>query len=79
MSKIQIIDDIKKSINAVFWHFFLQAVILLVLGILVILYPQIIVFLFAFFFIIMGLMSFWVAAKVRVGIKKLDKFFSFFS
>lgn len=78
MSKLQIINEIQHSAHGVVWHFVLEGLLLVLLGLLVVIYPQIIVYLFAFFFILLGLASFWAAVKVRRVVKKLDKLFDLF-
>lgn len=78
MSKIKIINDIQRSAHGIVWYFVLEGVLLVLLGILVLIYPQIIILLFAFFFILLGLASLWAAVKVRRVVKKMDKLFDIF-
>ena len=58
-----------------FWYFLLEGVLLLALGALVVIYPQIIILLFAFFFIAVGVTSLWIAGKLGRLLKKVNKFF----
>ena len=75
LENIHFFKEIRHSLSGIFWYFLLEGILLLCLGILVVIYPQIIILLFAFFFILAAAISFWIAIKIRKAVRKVDKFF----
>ena len=78
MEKIHLLKEIKHSISSILWYFSVQGAVLVLLGIGVIFYPGILILLFAFFFVFIGLLSIWAAVKIYRLIKHFDKFFDLF-
>ena len=60
------------------FHLILQGVLLIALGVLVVMYPELLILFFAFTFIMIGLGSLWVAYKIRRFTKKFDFFTELF-
>ena len=75
LENIHFFKEIRHSLSLLFWYFLLEGVLLLALGVLVVIYPQIIILLFAFFFIAVGVTSLWIAGKLGRLLKKVNKFF----
>lgn len=78
MEKIHLLKEIKHSVSSILWYFSIQGVVLILLGIGVIFYPQILILLFAFFFVFIGLLSIWAAFKIYRVFKHFNKFFDLF-
>ncbi len=78
MEKIHLLKEIKRSVSSILWYFSIQGAVLILLGVLVIYKPEILVLLFAFFFVFTGLLSLWVALKIKRVIKHFNKFFDLF-
>ena len=76
LDKIKFIADAKESINGLICQFSIQGILLIALGIVVVMYPQLLILLFAFVFILIGFGSVMVALKIRKFRKKIDKFFN---
>lgn len=79
MEKIHLLKEIKRSVCSMQWYFSIQGIVLILLGIGVILYPQILILLFAFFFVFIGLLSIWTAIKIYKLTRNFNKFFDLFS
>ena len=78
MEKIHFIKEAKRSTHSIVWQFALQGVLLILLGVLVVMYPELLILLFAFTFILIGIGSLWAAFKIRRFTKKFDIFFDLF-
>ncbi|MBI2637078.1 MAG: hypothetical protein HYW81_02700 [Parcubacteria group bacterium] len=78
MEKIHFIREAKHSTHAVVWQFVAQGVLLIMLGLLVVLYPQLLILFFAFTFILIGLSSLVAAYRIRRFAKRFDVFFDLF-
>ncbi|OJI06347.1 hypothetical protein BK004_04245 [bacterium CG10_46_32] len=78
MEKIHFIREAKHSTHALAWQLVGQGIVMIFLGIVIILYPQLLILFFAFAFILIGLSSLVVAYKIRRFAKKFDTFFDFF-
>ncbi|MDP3995267.1 MAG: hypothetical protein U1C18_02585 [Patescibacteria group bacterium] len=78
MEKLHFIREAKHSTHALIWQFVAQGVLLIILGVLVVMYPQLLILFFAFTFILIGLGSLWAAYKLRKFVKKFDIFFKLF-
>ena len=78
MEKLNVLKKIRREIGSILWYFALQGIVLVTLGVLVVFYPQILILLFAFFFVFVGLLSLWAAIKVHRAVKHFDKFFDLF-
>jgi|GEM_PF-1325039 len=78
MEKLHLLKEIKHSVSSILWYFSIQGIVLILLGIGVIFYPQILILLFAFFFVFIGLLSIWAAFKISRLLKHFDKFFDLF-
>ena len=78
MEKIHLLKEIKHSVSSILWYFSIQGAVLILLGVLVLLKPEILVLLFAFFFVFVGLLSIWAALKINRVIKHFNKFFDLF-
>ena len=78
MEKIHLLKEIKHSVSSILWYFSIQGVVLILLGVLVLLKPEILILLFAFFFVFTGLLSLWAALKINRVIKHFNKFFDLF-
>ena len=76
LDKIKFLKQAKDSINGLIFQFFVQGILLVILGIVVVMYPQLLILLFAFVFILIGIGSLVVASKISKFRKKLDKFFN---
>ncbi|OIO49237.1 MAG: hypothetical protein CO042_04130 [Parcubacteria group bacterium CG_4_9_14_0_2_um_filter_41_8] len=72
MEKIHFIQEAKRSVHSLMFHLVLQGVLMIALGILVVMHPQLIILFFAFTFIMIGLGSLWVAYKIRRVTKKFN-------
>ena len=75
LDKIKFIRHAKESVNSIIWQFAVQGILLIALGVLVVMYPQMLILLFAFVFILIGIGSVMVALKIRKFRKKFDTFF----
>jgi len=78
MEKIHFIKEAKHSTHSIVWQFLLQGVLLIALGVLVVMYPELLILFFAFTFIMIGIGSLWAAYKIRRFTKKFDMFFDLF-
>ena len=78
LDKIKFIKDAKDSVNSLIWQFFIQGILLILVGVLIVMYPQLLILLFAFVFILIGLGSLMVAMRIRRFRNKFDKFFNLF-
>lgn len=78
MEKFHILKEIRHATHSIVWHLVLQGILLLILGVLVIFYPQILILLFAFFFIFAGLVALSAAVKIKKIVKHIDHFFDLF-
>ncbi|MBU2575826.1 hypothetical protein KKF64_01945 [Patescibacteria group bacterium] len=78
MEKIHFIKEAKRSTHSIVWQFLLQGVLLIALGVLVVMYPELLILFFAFTFIMIGVGSLWAAYKIRRFTKKFDVFFDLF-
>ncbi|MEK7188882.1 MAG: hypothetical protein AAB671_00025 [Patescibacteria group bacterium] len=78
MEKIHFIREAKHSTHAIAWQFVGQGVLLILLGILVVMYPQLLILFFGIAFILIGLGSLAAAYKVRKFAKRFDVFFDLF-
>ncbi|OGY92264.1 MAG: hypothetical protein A3H70_03420 [Candidatus Komeilibacteria bacterium RIFCSPLOWO2_02_FULL_48_11] len=78
MEKIHLLKEIKHSVSSILWYFSIQGIVLVLLGIGAIFYPQILILLFAFFFVFIGLLSIWAAIKLYRLLRHFNKFFDLF-
>jgi uncharacterized membrane protein HdeD (DUF308 family) len=78
MEKLHFIQEVKHSTHSLKWQFLLQGILLIALGVLVVMYPELLILLFAFTFILMGLGFLWAGYKIRRFTKKFDSFFKLF-
>ena len=78
MEKLHFIKEAKKSTHSIVWQFCLQGVLMIALGVLIVMYPELIILFFAFVFIMIGLGSLCAAWKIRRFVKKFDVFFNLF-
>jgi len=78
MEKIHFIKEAKRSMHGIIWQFLLQGFLLIALGVLVVMYPELLILFFAFTFIMIGIGSLIAAYKIRRFTKKFDVFFDLF-
>ncbi len=78
MERIHFIREAKHSTHALAWQLVVQGVVMVFLGVLIVLYPGLLILFFAFAFILMGIGSIAAAHKIRRFAKKFDLFFDLF-
>ncbi|MAG29085.1 hypothetical protein CL632_03000 [bacterium] len=78
MEKLHFIKEAKHSAHSIVWQFVIQGILLILLGVLVVMYPQLLILFFAFTFILIGIGSLWAAVRIRRFTKKFDVFFDLF-
>lgn len=74
MEKLRILKEIKRSIHGLLWYFAAQGAVLVFLGVVVIFYPQVMILLFAFFFVFAGLLSLWAGWKIWRIVRHFTKY-----
>ncbi len=78
MEKIHFIQEARRSSRDLVWHFSLEGVLLIALGILVIKYPGLLILVASVIFVLLGLGALMIAYKIRKFTKKFDSFFKLF-